>query len=260
MSSSCVRDSDATEHAPAAGEALRMRADARRNRDQILVAARDIFADRGPGAPLEEVAQRAGVGIGTLYRRFPDRPSLLRAVALDVLARVAYEARLALAEEPNAFQALARYMHRALDLRIGVVMPALVNQIPLEDAELLRAREEASTPVQDLIDGAQGDGTLRPDVAECDISLLITRLARPLPGPFSRALDDRLAHRHLDLLIDGLRAGHDRSAAPLPEPAMTLADLQAMAVATEPTAQEHLLGQPIDHEQHAQDACGEAPA
>jgi AcrR family transcriptional regulator len=56
-----------------------------------------IFADHGPGAPLEEIAQRAGVGIGTLYRRFPNRQSLLRAVALDVLARVAQEARLALA-------------------------------------------------------------------------------------------------------------------------------------------------------------------
>jgi hypothetical protein len=157
-------------------------------------------------------------------------------VALDVLARVAHEARLALAEEPNAFQALARYMHRALDLRIGVVMPALVNQLPLEDAELLHARDLTSTPVQAMIDRAQADGTLRPDVAFGDISLLITRLARPLPAPFPRALDDRLAHRHLDLLIDGLRAAHSHSAATLPGPAMTLADLRAMSVATEPAA------------------------
>src|SRR6059058_3759513 len=114
MSNTFVRDGDGTEATPSSGGAPRMRADARRNRDQILVAARDIFADHGPGAPLEEIARRAGVGIGTLYRRFPDRPSLLRAVALDMLSRVAQEAQLALAEEPNAFQALARYMHRAL--------------------------------------------------------------------------------------------------------------------------------------------------
>jgi len=254
MSSSLVRDTQVTKHASAAGEAPHMRADARRNRDQILLAARDVFAEHGSGVPLEEIARQAGVGIGTLYRRFPDRQSLLRAVALDVLTRVAHEARLALDEEPDAFQALTRYMHRALDLRIGVVMPALANQIPLEDAEMLRARDEASQPVQDMIDGAQADGTLRPDVAFGDIGLLIIRLARPLPGPFPRALDDRLAHRHLDLLIAGLQVGHDRSAAPLPGPAMTLADLRAMSVENEPTAQEHLPGQPTDDQQHPEDA------
>ncbi len=253
MSNSFVRDSQVTEYASAGGEVPRMRADARRNREQILLAAREVFADHGPGAPLEEVSRRAGVGIGTLYRRFPDRASLLRALALDVLGRAAQEARLALAEEPTAFQALARYMHRALDLRIGVVMPALVNQIPIEDAEMLRARDEASTPVQKMIDGAQADGTLRPDVVFGDIGMLIIRLARPLPGPFPRTLDDRLAHRHLDLLLDGLRAARDRPAAPLPEPALTLANLRAMFTESEPGAREHLRGQPTDVQQHPED-------
>src|SRR6266566_9649705 len=105
MSNTFVRDGNGVEDTPSSGEAPRMRADARRNRDQILIAARDIFADHGPGAPLEEIARRAGVGIGTLYRRFPDRQSLLRAVALDTLGRVAQEGRLALAEEPGAFRA-----------------------------------------------------------------------------------------------------------------------------------------------------------
>ncbi len=250
MSSSFIRNGQVIEHAGSAGEIPRLRADARRNRDQILVAARDIFADQGSGAPLEEVSRRAGVGIGTLYRRFPDRASLLRAVALDVLGRAAQEARLALAEEPTAFQALARYMHCALDLRIGVVMPALVNQIPIEDAEMLRARDAASTPVQKMIDGAQADGSLRPDVAFADIGLLIIRLARPLPGPFPRTLDDRLAHRHLDLLLDGLRAARDRSAAPLPGPALTLADLRAISTESEPAAREHLRGRPTDDQRH----------
>ena len=136
---------------------------------------------------------------------------------------------MALAEEPDAFQALVRYMHRALDLRIGAVMPALVGQLPPEDVELLHAREESSTLLQAMIDSAQAEGTLRPDVAFADIGLLIVRLARRLPGPFSPGLDDRLAHRHLDLLIAGLRAAHDRAAAPLPEPALTLADLRAIS-------------------------------
>src|SRR3954454_11504336 len=84
----------------------RLRADARRNRDQILRAARDVFVEHGPGAPLEEVGRRAGVGIGTLYRRFPDRRALQRAVALDTLERVTREIHLALTEEPEPFAAL----------------------------------------------------------------------------------------------------------------------------------------------------------
>lgn len=129
-------------------------------------------------APLEEIAQRAGVGIGTLYRRFPDRQLLLRAVALDVLGRVAQAARLALAEEPDAFQALARYMHQALDLRIGAVMPALANQLPLEDTELLRARDEASMLVQDMIDTPRPIGTGVPDT----LMAVTTEIVDPLPG------------------------------------------------------------------------------
>lgn len=227
MSSSFSCDTNRTEDGSALDARPHIRADARRNREQILAAARDIFADQGADAPLEAIATRAGVGIGTLYRRFVDRPSLLRAVALDVLGRVAQEARSALAEEPDGFQALARYMHRALDLRIGAVMPALVSQIAPEDADLAQARDAAATPIQLLIDAAHADGTLRSDVAFGDISLLIVRLARPLPGSFPRALDDHLAHRHLDLLIAGLHARHE-SVGSLPGPAMTLADLRAL--------------------------------
>src|SRR5205814_1799803 len=78
----------------------RLRADARRNREQILLTARDVFVELGPEAPFDAIARRAGVGIATLYRRFPDRQALLRAVVLDVLGHVAREARAALVEEP----------------------------------------------------------------------------------------------------------------------------------------------------------------
>ncbi|MGN6562087.1 MAG: TetR/AcrR family transcriptional regulator [Thermomicrobiales bacterium] len=211
------------------GGVPRLRADARRNRDQLLHAARDVFVEHGPSAALEEVARRAGVGIATLYRRFPDRQSLQRAVALDVLARVAQEADHALAEEPDAFLALARYMHRALGLRVGAVMPVLMSELSLADEALLHARDEAAVPVQAMIAAAQAAGTLRPDVDFGDIGLLIARLCQPLPGPFSRAMADELAHRHLAVLLDGLRGTPDRSAAVLPGPALTLGDLQALA-------------------------------
>src|SRR5438270_9690760 len=113
-----------------------LRADAARNRAHVLAAARDVFVEHGADAPLDDIARHAGVGIATLYRRFPDREALLRAVALDVLARTAHEARSAEAEEADPFDGLARYMHRALDLRISAIMPALLGRISFEDEEL----------------------------------------------------------------------------------------------------------------------------
>jgi AcrR family transcriptional regulator len=221
----------ATQHTDAVAATFSLRADARENRERILLAAREIFADQGPDAPLEEIARQAGVGIATLYRRFPDRGALLRGVAVDVLRRVAQEAQLALTEEPDAFQALARYMHRSLDLRIGAVMPLLVSEVPLEEEEIARFRAEGSVSLQKIIDSAQAEGTLRPDVAFGDIGLLIIRLSRPYVSPFPRDLDDRLAHRHLDLLLDALRHVRERPAAPLSGPAMTLEELQALSPA-----------------------------
>ena len=206
-----------------------LRADARRNRDQLLVAARDVFVEQGPDAPLDDIARRAGVGIATLYRRFPDRPSLMRAVVFGVLRRTAHEARLALADEPDAFHALIRYMHRAVDLRVAAVIPALLGQVSLDDAEMLRARNEASRPLQAIIDAAHSAGTLRPDVTFADIGLLVIRFSRPLPGDFPRDLKDRLAHRHLDLLITGLREVDKTDAEHLSGPALTLQDLRALS-------------------------------
>ena len=124
----------------------RLRTDARRNLDRLLAAARDAFAEQGPAAPLDEIARRAGVGIATLYRRFPDRQALARAVALDTWERVIEAASQSLAEEPDAFRALARYMHRALDLRVGAVMPVLTSQVHW-DPELHAANDRAAETV-----------------------------------------------------------------------------------------------------------------
>lgn len=202
-----------------------LRADAHRNRERILAAARDVFVDRGPDAPLDAIAAAAEVGIGTLYRRFPDRRAVIRAVVLDVLARSAEEAQLALDEEPDAFRALARYLHHALDLRVSAVMPALLDVMPPDDEEISSIRARSWGLFQQLVDRAHATGTLRPDVTFADIGVLLGRLARPVPGPIPRHLDNRLAHRHLELLLDGLRADPAAPASPLPGPALTLADL-----------------------------------
>jgi AcrR family transcriptional regulator len=206
-----------------------LRADAARNRAHVLAAARDVFVEHGADAPLDEVARRAGVGIATLYRRFPDRAALLRAVALDVLARAGEAARTAEAEEPDPFTALARYMHGALNLRISAVMPALLGHISFDDQQVRTAREQAVEPVLRLIEAAQRAGRLRSDVAFGDVGLLLVRLSRPLPGPFPHELDLRLAHRHLELVLAGLEAHPEASPRRISGPAVTLAELQELA-------------------------------
>jgi len=204
-----------------------LRADARNNRARILAAATDVFVEQGPGAPLEEVSRRAGTGIATLYRRFPDRQALMQAVVIDALHRTAEEVRRAAAEETDPFAALARYMHRTLDVRIAAVIPALLGEISLTDEETLRARKEGIQIIQDLIDAAQRAGTLRPDVHFGDIGLLLVRLSRPLPGSFPRDVNDELAHRHLDVVLDGLRTSTGERAS-LPGPGLGYEDVARM--------------------------------
>jgi AcrR family transcriptional regulator len=202
-----------------------LRADAQRNRRQLLAAARDVFVELGADAPLDEVARRAGVGIATLYRRFPERASLQRAVALDVLHQAAEAALSAETQNTDALIGLGQYMHAALDLRISAVMPALLGRVSFQDDEMSQARQQATEPVLRMIEAGQAAGQLRPDVAFGDIGTLLVRLSRPLPGAFPADLDLRLAHRHVDLFLAALRT----TTTPLSGPTLSLSDLQNIA-------------------------------
>jgi AcrR family transcriptional regulator len=210
---------------PEARSARPLRADAEHNRYRILAAARDVFVEKGPFASLGEISRRAGTGIATLYRRFPDRFALMRAVVIESLVRIQEEARLASAEEPDAFSALTRYMHRALDIRVAAVIPALLDELPPDDPELDAAGDSGAQALQDLIDAARAEGTLRRDVTFADIGTLVVRLSRPLPGAFTLEINNQLAHRHLDLLINGLRAVPVRDVT-IEGPAMTRDELR----------------------------------
>ncbi|MEJ3654615.1 TetR family transcriptional regulator [Actinomycetes bacterium KLBMP 9759] len=203
-----------------------LRADALENRRRILAAARETFIDLGPGASLDEVARRAGTGIATLYRRFPDRQVLMRAVVQDALETAAAELRSASEEESEPFAALRRYVHRAIDARVAAVIPALLDAIPEDDAELSAASREGGRLLEQLVATAQEAGTLRPDATVADVGALVVRLSRPLPGSVPRDLDIALAHRHADLLLDGLSTTAELTT-PLGGPALSLAQLRA---------------------------------
>jgi AcrR family transcriptional regulator len=202
-----------------------MRADARRNLEQLLSAARDLVADRGAGVALDEVAQRAGVGIATLYRRFPDRNALLRGVVLDALEQTRAVAEQAAEEHDDAFEALAAYLRAALELRVSAVIPQVLDVLDLDEPELAAARETSARATEALVDAAHVSGALPKDVTFADVGMMLVRIARPLPGPMDDELKHELARRHLELFIRGLRGGDGK----LDGPELSRSDLAELA-------------------------------
>jgi AcrR family transcriptional regulator len=203
-----------------------MRADARRNHARLLDAARDVFVERGPDASLEEIARRAGVGIATLYRRFADRETLMRAVVLAALAATADAAEQARRQHADPLEALAAYVHAVIDLRTSAVIPTLLDSLDLQERELKAARDRSARLADKLLDHAHRDGALRKDITFGDVGLILVRLSRPLPGTLPDDVQRELAHRHADLFLAGLRA--DSTAGPLSGPALERADLHRL--------------------------------
>ncbi|WP_370087968.1 TetR/AcrR family transcriptional regulator [Streptacidiphilus sp. MAP12-16] len=101
----------------------RLRVDARRNLESVLRAAREVFGELGYGAPMEEVARRAGVGVGTVYRRFPSKEVLVRRIAAEEVAWLTGQALDALNGDPQPWDALAGYLSRAVATGAGRLLP-----------------------------------------------------------------------------------------------------------------------------------------
>lgn len=194
-----------------------MRADARRNRDRIVACARELIAERGAEVPTEEVARRAAVGVGTVYRHFPDRSALVRAVALDSFHRAVEIARAAEDEEADAWCALSRFLQRAAgELRLATWLSiwfASTWAALRDDPEDQQLRRQFGAILDRLVRRAQADGHLRDDVDVADVAYAVAGLLRPIPG-VPKESAQWTADRNLVLLLDGLRADSENSALP----------------------------------------------
>lgn len=200
----------------------RQRADASRNFERIVAAAGELFVERGAEVPLDEIAQRAGVGNATLYRHFASRKELIRVVVLTLMSDLTDLAERVAVEESDPFEALRRFVHGSADSHIGGLCSVFSDWLDLGDPELSVARVRMEGVFEDLLRRACESGQVRSDVAIGDLIVPIVQLTRPLPGT-ARALLDPFAHRHLELLLDGLRAPQ-RSV--LPGCTVTLDDLR----------------------------------
>ncbi|MDT0343107.1 TetR/AcrR family transcriptional regulator [Streptomyces litchfieldiae] len=200
----------------------RLRADAVRNRERILAAAREAIVEHGPLAPLDEIARRAGVGNATLYRHFPDRESLLFHVLLYVNQRIIERAQAALEAEHDPFEALRRMVLDSSEERIGGLCPMLGFGIDPEDPRLVASRERMHQVTQQLIDRAHESGQLRRDIGSGDLLVAVALLTLPVPGTRSGGAGTT-ARRNLQIFLDGLRTP---ARSELPGKATSLEDLK----------------------------------
>ncbi|WP_081239786.1 TetR/AcrR family transcriptional regulator [Streptomyces viridosporus] len=207
-----------------------LRVDAQRNLEHVLRAAREVFGELGYGAPMEDVARRARVGVGTVYRRFPSKDVLVRRIAEEETSRLTDQARAALGQEDEPWSALSRFLRTSVASGAGRLLPPQVLRVGVAEehahvpqqrtqpaaGELrLVSEEPAATDPGDtgtarlldvvgrLVERARAAGELRPDVSVSDVLLVIATAAPSLPDAAQQAA---ASARLLDILLEGLRS------------------------------------------------------
>ncbi|MFF3918916.1 TetR/AcrR family transcriptional regulator [Streptomyces sp. NPDC001852] len=215
-----------------------LRVDAQRNLEHVLRAAREVFGESGYGAPMEDVARRARVGVGTVYRRFPSKDVLVRRIAEEETARLTEQARAALGQEDEPWSALSRFLRTSVASGAGRLLPPQVLRVgsaqgsagPAESVEEARVPQQRVQPgsgelrlvagesaggaddsgvgalldvVGQLVERARAAGELRADVSVGDVLLVIATAAPSLPDAAQQAA---ASARLLDILLEGLRS------------------------------------------------------
>jgi AcrR family transcriptional regulator len=188
-----------------------LRADARRNHERVLAAARVVFAEQGREAQMDDVARAAQVGVGTVYRHFPTKEALIAALATEAFERVLAKAKEALSVA-DPWEAFTSTLWAGAAIMAGDrALSELMADVPGSIVEGSTIDEELRATMSVLIERAQAAGTLRADLILDDIPMLMCGL-----GAATRK-DHRVPdawRRHLSIVIDGLRAS--AASGPLP--------------------------------------------
>ncbi|MFE7661207.1 TetR/AcrR family transcriptional regulator [Streptomyces celluloflavus] len=140
-----------------------LRVDAQRNLEHVLRAAREVFGELGYGAPMEDVARRARVGVGTVYRRFPSKDVLVRRIAEEETSRLTDQARTALGQEEDPWSALSRFLRTSVASGAGRLLPPGILRVSEHPERVPDGLAEARVPQQRMAPGP--DGQTDPRVA-----------------------------------------------------------------------------------------------
>ncbi|WP_245906162.1 TetR/AcrR family transcriptional regulator [Mycolicibacterium palauense] len=176
-----------------------LRADAARNRDRVLKVAYELFAEQGPSVPIDDIARRAGVGAGTVYRHFPTKEALFRAVVDDRVRQIVEHARELLAADPGT--ALFGFLREMV--RAGAADHGMVDALTGYGIDVATAAPGAEAAflgvLESLLSAAQRAGTVRADVGVAELKALMT------VGKSGQDHGSDVAERIAAVIVDGLR-------------------------------------------------------
>jgi AcrR family transcriptional regulator len=201
---------------PAAHGSLRR--DAAQNRERLLAAAAELFAERGLDVTLNDIAHHAGVGVGTAYRRFANKEEIIDALFEERLQDVADVAAEAL-DDPDPWHGLITFLERSLEMQFGDRgLNQIMNNSQLGDARVSDARDRIAPLIERLVERAKRAGAIRPDLDQSDIIFMQLGLSAIMDN--SRTVAPDLYRRYLTLFLDGIRAERD-TVTPLPAAALS---------------------------------------
>ncbi|MGQ9351444.1 TetR/AcrR family transcriptional regulator [Mycolicibacterium gilvum] len=180
-----------------------LRKDAERNRRRVLVAARELFAVKGMEATLNDVAHHAGVGVGTVYRRFATKEELVEAIFEDGIDEVVGIAEAAL-QQGNSWDALVWFVERQCRLTAtDRGLREMVYSKAYGGDRVECARERLAPLMKKLVERARNDGHLRPEIESTDMPVM--GLLAGTVGEWAGQVDPELWRRYVALLLEGMR-------------------------------------------------------
>lgn len=207
---------------PASG-ARPLRRDAERNRQRVLAAAAEVFNERGLDVSLDEIARHAGVGVGTVYRRFSTKEELVEALFMERLGSVAAIAEQAL-KAPDPWSGLVSFMERMAEIMAGDLGLRQILMFATYGRDLVAVARERNAPlVERLVERAQAAGQLRSDLRQTDIVFIVFVLTEA--AQLAQAASPEIWRRYLTLILDGMRPGREGTT-PLPVAALLPAEME----------------------------------
>jgi len=182
-----------------------MRADARRNYDRLVDVAHEVFTEQGVGASLEEIARRAGVGAGTLYRHFPTREALLITVMESAFsAQHAYALELLSRDDPaEALEDYIRFWIRNTAVYKGLSVEVMKAAMEGVETPLAMTCFQTRTDAEEILSRAQASGQIRDDITQKDVWRLLHGVVMAVKDT---EVDQATARTMVDVILKGLRA------------------------------------------------------
>jgi AcrR family transcriptional regulator len=202
-----------------------LRKDAARNRELLLTAASELFAERGLTVTLNDIAHRAGVGVGTAYRRFANKDEVIEALFEQRLLAVIAVAEASL-EDPDAWAGLVGFLERSLTMQFGDRgLTEIMNSPQLGRERVNQSRDRIAPLLTQLVDRAKDQHAIRPDFDQSDLFFLQMALAGIMDR--TRGLAPDLYRRYLTMWLDGIRSPRG-DFTPLPASALSANETHAV--------------------------------